>query len=58
MTGRHRLRDSGLQVFATGPPFWSVPLENYETFLDVPASADELEHIGVVCERAAERVMS
>ena len=24
--------------------------------LDVPASADELEHIGVVCERAAERV--
>ena len=26
--------------------------------LDVPASADELEHIGVVCERAAERVTS
>jgi len=26
--------------------------------LDVPASADELQHIGIVCERAAERVMS
>ncbi len=26
--------------------------------LDVPASADELEHIGIVCQRAAERVMS
>ncbi len=25
--------------------------------LDVPASPEELEHIGVVCERAAERVM-
>ncbi len=26
--------------------------------LDVPASADELEHIGIVCERVAERVTS
>ena len=53
MTGR--LLDTGLKVFATCPPSFTA---SPQTYLREVSEVARLEHIGVVCERAAERVTS